>query len=165
MSKLEKGTAEGILTPEVAKRLTEIIEQNSSKQGALIAILHETQEYLGYIPYEVQKFIAEKFNVPLSEIYGVVTFYSRFTLKPVGKYKVSVCLGTACYVKGSDKVLEKIESTLGIKAGDTSEDGLYSIDATRCIGACGLAPVMVVNDDVFGKIDPADVAGILARYK
>ena len=145
--------------------LMNIINKNKDNNGALMQILQEGQEALGYIPYEAQKVIAEELNVPLSEVYGVITFYSRFTLNPVGKYKVGVCLGTACYVKGSDKVLERIENILKIKAGETSADGLYSIDATRCVGACGLAPVMTINEDVYGKLVPEDVDKILAKYK
>jgi NADH-quinone oxidoreductase E subunit len=145
--------------------LMNIINKNKDNNGALMQILHDVQDSFGYIPYEAQKVIAEELNVPLSEVYGVITFYSRFTLNPVGKYKVGVCLGTACYVKGSDKVLERIENILKIKAGETSADGLYSIDATRCVGACGLAPVMTINEDVYGKLVPEDVDKILAKYK
>lgn len=145
--------------------LMNIINKNKDNNGALMQILHDVQDSFGYIPYEAQKVIAQELNVPLSEVYGVITFYSRFTLNPVGKYKVGVCLGTACYVKGSDKVLERIESILKIKAGETSADGLYSIDATRCVGACGLAPVMTINEDVYGKLVPEDVDKILAKYK
>ncbi|MDR0958337.1 MAG: NADH-quinone oxidoreductase subunit NuoE [Clostridiales bacterium] len=153
------------LTSEACEKITQIIKAREGQEGSLINILHETQEYLGYIPYSAQKFIAELTGVPLAEIYGVVTFYSRFTTEPVGKYKVAVCLGTACYVKGSDKVLEKVEQCLKIKAGQTSEDGMYSISATRCIGACGLAPVMTVNEDVYGKLLPEQVADILKKYE
>lgn len=153
-----------VLTPDVREKLTEIIERFKGTEGCLISVLHETQEYLGYVPYDVQKFVAEGLNIPLSEVYGVVTFYSRFTIKPTGKYKIGVCLGTACYVKGSDKVLAKVEEMLGIKAGQTSHDGLYSIEATRCIGACGLAPVITINEDVYGKLAANQVADILAKY-
>ena len=152
-------------TPEAQTKLKKVIDECRNDQGALMHVLHEAQDMLGFIPYEVQKFIAENLEVSLAEVYGVVTFYSRFTINPVGKYKIGVCLGTACYVKGSDKVLEKVENLLGIKAGETSDDGLYSIEATRCIGACGLAPVMTVNEDVYGKLVPEDVDGILAKYK
>lgn len=153
-----------ILTPQVREKLTEIIDAHKGQEGCLISVLHETQEYLGYVPYEVQKFVAENLGVPLSEVYGVVTFYSRFTTKPTGKYKISVCLGTACYVKGAEKVLAKIEEMLGVKAGQTSDDRMYTIEATRCIGACGLAPVMTINEDVYGKLTPNQVADILAKY-
>lgn len=126
-------------------------------------ILHKTQELIGYIPFEAQKIIAEKLNIPMAEIYGIVTFYSRFTLEPVGKYKIGVCLGTACYVKGSEKVLDKVEEILKIKAGQTTSDGKFSIDTTRCVGACGLAPVITVNEDVYGKIAPDKINEILAK--
>ncbi len=147
------------------KKVIEFIEAYKGTKGALIPVLHEVQEYFGYIPYEAQALIAEGLDVPASEVYGVVTFYSRFTLKPTGKYKISVCLGTACYVKGSSLVLNKIEEILGVKAGESSDDGLYSVEATRCIGACGLAPVMTINEDVYGKVTPDEVEAILAMYK
>lgn len=153
-----------VLTVDAEKKLTEIIDSHKGQEGALVNVLHETQEFLGYVPYEAQKFIAERLDVPLTEVYGVVTFYSRFTLKPVGKYKIGCCMGTACYVKGSDKVLGKIEETLSLKAGETSDDGLFSIEATRCIGACGLAPVITVNEDVYGKLLPEEVPAIIKKY-
>ncbi len=159
------GVPASILTDDVKSRISEIIQHNSAKQGALMSVLHEVQEYLGYIPYEVQVFIAEQMNVPVTEIYGVVTFYSRFTINPVGKYKIGVCLGTACYVKGSDKVLAEVEKAVGVKAGETRADGLYSVEATRCIGACGLAPVITINEDVYGKLVPSQVAAIMEKYK
>lgn len=154
-----------LLSEDNKIRLKRIIDMYINEKGALMNILHEVQDMFGYIPYEIQKFIAENLNIPLSEIYGVVTFYSRFFLNPVGKYKINVCLGTACYVKGSDKILEKIEEKLNIKAGETTKDGMYSIDATRCIGACGLAPVITINEDVYGKLTPEDIDDILSKYK
>lgn len=154
-----------LLSEDNKIRLKRIIDMYINEKGALMNILHEVQDMFGYIPYEIQKFIAENLNIPLSEIYGVVTFYSRFSLNPVGKYKINVCLGTACYVKGSDKILEKIEEKLNIKAGETTKDGIYSIDATRCIGACGLAPVITINEDVYGKLTPEDIDDILSKYK
>ena len=113
----------------------------------------------------MQKTIAEGLNISLAEVYGVVTFYSQFSLKPKGKYRISVCLGTACYVKGSDKILEEVEKELGIKCGECTEDGLFSIDSCRCVGACGLAPVMTINEDVHGKLKPEMVKGILDKYR
>lgn len=154
-----------VLNSASKEKILGFIEHNKDKQGALMSVLHETQEFLGYVPYEAQTFIAESMNIPVSEVYGVVTFYSRFTLNPVGKYNVGVCLGTACYVKGSDKILAEVEKKLNIKAGKTSSDGNYSINATRCIGACGLAPVMTVNEDVYGKLKPEEVDAILDKYK
>lgn len=146
-------------------KVMEFVSAQKGVQGALIPVLHNVQEHFGYVPYEAQKIISEQMNIPLTEIYGVITFYSRFSLMPKGKYKVSVCLGTACYVRGSELVLEKVEKTLGIKSGGSSEDGLFSVQATRCVGACGLAPVMTVNEDVYGKVTPEQVENILAKYK
>ena len=147
------------------KKVIEFIEAYKGTKGALIPVLHEVQEHFGYIPYEAQTLIAEGLDVPASEVYGVVTFYSRFTLKPTGKYKVSVCLGTACYVKGSGDIIEEISKELDLPVGSTSSDGKYSLEATRCIGACGLAPVLTVNGEVYGRLTKADVPGILAKYR
>lgn len=154
-----------VLNDEQVAKITEIINEFKEKEGKIMLVLHEVQDYLGYVPYEAQKLIAEGLNVPMSDVYGVVTFYSRFSLNPVGKYKVGVCLGTACYVKGADKILEKVEQKLGIKAGETTEDGVFSIAAMRCLGACGLAPVMTINEDVYGKLEPNEVSAILDKYK
>ncbi len=154
-----------VLDKEQVDKLTQIIETHKDKEGKVMLVLHEVQEYLGYVPYEAQKMIAEGLNVSMADVYGVVTFYSRFSLTPVGKYKVGVCMGTACYVKGADKVLEKIEQKLGIKAGETTEDGLFSIESMRCVGACGLAPVVTINEDVYGKLEPSEVFAILDKYK
>ena len=151
-------------TPEQEQKLSKVIEEHKTQRGGLMPVLQEAQEIYGYLPLEVQKMVAAGLDMSLSEVYGVVTFYSQFSLEPKGKYKVSVCLGTACYVKGADKVLEEVESKLSIKSGDCTEDGLFSIDATRCVGACGLAPVMLVNDDVYGKVTAEEVAGILKKY-
>ena len=151
-------------TPEQAEKLAKVIEEHKGQEGAAIPVLHEAQEIYGYLPIEVQKMVAEGLDIPLSEIYGIATFYARFTLNPKGKYQVSVCLGTACYVKGSNLVLEKVKEILGIDVGECTPDGKFSIDATRCIGACGLAPVMTVNDDVYGRLVVDDVEGILKKY-
>ena len=117
----------------------------------LIQMLNEVQEHYGYIPINSQKFLAEFLNIPMAEIYGVITFYSRFTLKPIGKYIIAVCLGTACFVKGSQKIMDRLKERLKIEAGQTTEDGKFSIEETRCVGACGLAPVFTVNGEVYGK--------------
>lgn len=117
----------------------------------LIQMLNEVQEHYGYVPKEAQKELSDYLNIPMAEIYGVVTFYSRFSLKPKGKYNVSVCLGTACFVKGSQKIMDRLQEKLGIKPGETTKDGLFSIEETRCVGACGLAPVFTVNGEVYGK--------------
>ncbi|MDP4108971.1 MAG: NAD(P)H-dependent oxidoreductase subunit E [Bacillota bacterium] len=151
-------------TKEQEERLKAVIEEHKHVEGALMPVLQEAQEIYGYLPMEVQIMIAEGLGLSLSEVYGVVTFYGQFSLNPKGKYKVNVCLGTACYVKGSGEILERLQQTLGIEAGGITKDGKFSLDATRCVGACGLAPVMIVNDDVYGRIVPDDVPKILAKY-
>lgn len=157
---------EGTLgTEEQAAKLKAVIEQSRSTHGCLMHILQEAQAIYGYLPLPVQKTVAEGLNIALSEVYGVATFYSQFSLKPKGKYRISVCLGTACYVKGSDKILQEVESALGIKCGECTEDGLFSIDSCRCVGACGLAPVMMINEDVHGRLKPEMVKGILESYR
>ena len=152
-------------TEEQAAKLNAVIEESKSTPGCLMHILQEAQAIYGYLPLPVQKTIAEGLNISLSEVYGVATFYSQFSLKPKGKYKISVCLGTACYVKGSDKILQEVEKELGIKVGECTEDGLFSIDSCRCVGACGLAPVMMINEDVHGRLKPEMVKGILDSYR
>ena len=151
-------------TDEREEQLQAIIGKYKETRGALIPVLHEAQQVYGYLPLEVQKTISEGLNVPLAEVYGVVTFYTQFSLKPKGKYKVNVCMGTACYVKGSGAILDKFKEKLGIEVGECSEDGKFSLEACRCIGACGLAPVILVNDDVYGRITTDDVEGIVEKY-
>lgn len=153
------------LDAEKVKELQRVIEEHKDQEGALIPVLHIAQELFGYLPEKVQQMIADRLGHSLAEVYGVATFYSRFTLEPKGKYNIQICLGTACYVKGADKVLEKLENVLGIKAGETTPDGKFSIQDTRCVGACGLAPVMVINEEVYGKMTPDMVEGILAKYE
>lgn len=152
-------------TAEQERRLKEVIAQHKDMQGALMPVMQLAQEIYGYLPIEVQKMIAEGLNLPLAEVYGVATFYAQFTLNPKGQYCVAVCLGTACYVRGSATILERIQTKLGIEAGGISPDGKFSLDATRCIGACGLAPVMTINEDVYGRLTPEDIDGILEKYK
>lgn len=151
-------------TPEQKEKLLQVIAEKKNEPGALMPILQEAQGIYGYLPIEVQTIIAEEMDVPLEKVYGVSTFYSQFTLNPKGKYQISVCLGTACYVKGSGVILEEIENKLGIKSGECTADGKFSIDACRCVGACGLAPVMLVNDDVYGRMTPDQIDGVLAKY-
>ncbi len=160
----EKTTPAFVSTKEQDEKLAEVIAKYKDTQGALIPVLHEAQEIFGYLPVEVQEKISEGLGVPMSEIYGVVTFYTQFSINPKGKYKIGVCLGTACYVKGSGDIIEKIKEILGIDVGECTPDGKFSLDATRCIGACGLAPVLTVNDDVYGRLVVDDVPGILAKY-
>ena len=132
-------------------KLQEILQQYKKDRSNLIQILNEVQEHYGYISKDAQKEISEYLDIPMAEVYGVITFYSRFTLKPKGKYNIAICLGTACFVKGSEKILDKAKELLGIDVGGTTEDGQFSLEATRCIGACGLAPVFTVNEEVYGK--------------
>lgn len=151
-------------TAEQEAKLKEIIAKHKDDPGAVMPVLQEAQEVYGYLPIEVQKMIAEGLSVPLEEVYGVSTFYSQFSLTPKGQYNISVCLGTACYVKGAGKIIERISEILGIGAEECTADGRFSLTACRCIGACGLAPVMTVNDDVYGRLEVEDIDGILAKY-
>ncbi|HAN86247.1 MAG TPA: NAD(P)H-dependent oxidoreductase subunit E [Firmicutes bacterium] len=154
----------GDITSEQWALVDEIIAKYKGQRGILIPCLHEIQEVVGYLPLEVQERVAAGLDVPLADVYSVVTFYALFSTKPKGKHQVGVCLGTACYVRGGDKVLEKVEQALGIKAGDTTDDRLFSIQVMRCIGACGLGPVMTVDDDIYARIKPDRVAEVLAKY-
>ena len=145
--------------------LEKICNEYKPIKDNLIQMLNEVQEHYGYVPMNAQKVLSEFLNVPMAEIYGVVTFYSRFTLKPKGKYNIAVCLGTACYVKGSEKILDKLKEKLGIDVGETTPDGKFSIEATRCIGACGLAPVFTVNGEVYGKATVEMLDKVIDEYK
>ena len=136
---------------KLEKEIKEIIEQYTEAKDNLIPILNDVQVQYGYIPKIAQKEISEYLKIPMAEIYGVITFYSRFTLKPKGKYAISVCLGTACFVKGSEKIMERLKQRLKIEEGETTPDGKFSIDSTRCVGACGIAPVFTVNNEVYGR--------------
>ena len=151
-------------TGEQEKAMRKVIAEHRSDRGCLMPILHKAQEIYGYLPAEVQTLIAEELNIPLSEVYGVATFYTQFSLQPKGKHRIRVCLGTACYVKGSDKILAAVERELRISCGECTPDGRFSIDSCRCVGACGLAPVMIVDDDVYGRLTEKDVPEILAKY-
>ncbi len=150
---------------EKASALQAIIKQYKDTQGSLIQVLHEAQEIYGYLPLEVQREIAEQMDIPLAEVYGVVSFYTQFSINPKGKYKINVCMGTACYVKGANEILDKFRTRLSIDVGECTEDRKFSLDACRCIGACGLAPVVTINDDVYGKLVPDDVDAILEKYE
>ncbi len=147
------------------EQLNQVIAELKDQPGALMPVLQKAQGIFGCVPMDVQKIIAEGLGVTLSEVYGVATFYSQFRLEPNGKYTISVCLGTACYVKGSQKVLDRLSEELGTPVGKTSPDGLFTLNATRCLGACGLAPVMTINDEVYGRLVPDDIPGILAKYR
>ncbi|MBR2590382.1 MAG: NAD(P)H-dependent oxidoreductase subunit E [Clostridia bacterium] len=152
-------------TPEQEAELKKVIKANLGDPGAVMPVLQEAQEIYGYLPIEVQKIVADGLGMPLEEVYGVATFYSQFALSPKGEYAISVCLGTACYVKGAAKILETLSEQLGIGAEECTDDGKFSISACRCIGACGLAPVMTINDEVYGRLETKDVEGILKQYK
>ena len=151
-------------TPEQEAQLLEVIAKYKGVEGALMPVLQQAQEIYGYLPQEVQRIIALNMDVSMEEVYGVTTFYSQVALNPKGGVAIAVCLGTACYVKGSGEILDKITEVLGVPAGSTSPDGRYSLEATRCIGACGLAPVLTVNGEVFGRLTAKDVPTILAKY-
>ncbi|WP_152801687.1 NADH-quinone oxidoreductase subunit NuoE [Alkalibaculum sporogenes] len=141
-----------------------IIDKHRETPGCLMQIMQEAQQKYGSLPIEVQDMIANELNMPLTEIYGVATFYSLFTLEPKGEYNIGVCLGTACYVKGAQAIIDKISDKLGIKVGETTEDGKFTLEATRCVGACGLAPVMMINDDVYGRLQPKEIVEIIEKY-
>ena len=147
------------------EQLDAVIAELKETPGALMPVLQQAQEIYGYLPIEVQRMIALKMGVSIEEVYGVSTFYSQFVLNPKGDVSIAVCLGTACYVKGSGDILDKITQILGLPAGSTTPDGKYSLEATRCIGACGLAPVLTINNEVYGRLVPSDMEGILAKYK
>ena len=152
-------------TPEQEAALKKVIAELKDTQGALMPIMQQAQDIYGYLPIEVQKEIARGLDVSLEEVYGVSTFYSQFSLTPKGKYNISICLGTACYVKGADKVLDRLVAKLGIQPEECTPDGVFSLTACRCIGACGLAPVLTVNEDVYGRLTPDEIPGIIAKYR
>jgi len=146
-------------------QLDEVIRKNKGTKGAVMVTLQEAQGIFGYVPREVQTYIAEGLNVPLSEVYGVATFYAQFALEPVGRFVIGVCLGTACYVKGSKDILDKLAEVLDVKVGSTTPDARFTLKDTRCLGACGLAPVIMINDDVYGRLVPNDIPAIIEKYK
>jgi NADH-quinone oxidoreductase E subunit len=150
---------------EKYQQLTEFIENNSEKKGFLIPVLHKAQGIFGYLPAEVREFVAEKMNIPVSTVMGVVTFYSFFRMNPVGKHNITVCMGTACYVRGAKKIVEALEKTLGIKPGETTEDRMFSLGIQRCLGACGLSPTIMIDHEVHGRMTPQKLEQVLELYK
>lgn len=142
-------------------KLIEICDAHGNQSGELINILHKAQHLFGYLPAEVQRIVADKLNIPVSKVYGVVTFYSFFTMEPKGEHPISICMGTACYVRGAEKVLDEFKRILNINVGETTPDGKYSLSSLRCVGACGLAPVVLIGEKVFGRVVPGDVEKIL----
>ncbi len=153
------------LSEAAVKQITEICDRYADEKTPLMMILSDIQREYGYIPLEVQELVSDKTGIPVAEIYGVVTFYSFFSLQPKGKYVIGCCLGTACYVKGAQQVIDKFSEILGIKAGETTADGLFTIDALRCIGACGIAPAVSINGKVYPKVSVNAVSGIVDEYK
>ena len=145
--------------------LQQVIDELKNEPGCLMPVMQRAQDIFGYLPEDVQNIIAKGLDIPVSDVYGVATFYAQFNLEPKGKYIISVCLGTACYVKGAQLVLDELEKVLGVPAGSTTPDGLFTLNATRCLGACGLAPVIMVNDDVYGRLTPAQIPGIIEKYR
>ena len=152
-------------TPEQEAQLKAVIEAHKDDKSQLMKVMQDAQEIYGYLPIEVQAMISEGMDIPLEKIYGVATFYAQFSLSPKGKYNISVCLGTACYVKGAGDIMDKLSEKLGIGADECTADGKFSLTACRCIGACGLAPVLTVNEEVYGRLTTDDVEGILAKYQ
>ncbi|MCQ2458137.1 MAG: NADH-quinone oxidoreductase subunit NuoE [Clostridia bacterium] len=146
-------------------QLQESIAKHKGERGAVMPVLQEAQGIFGYVPEDVQQMIADGLGVTLAEVYGVATFYAQFSLEPKGKNVIGVCLGTACYVKGSQKIMDKLSEELQIEVGRTTKDGLFTLNATRCLGACGLAPVMMINDEVYGRLTPDQVPAILDKYR
>ena len=153
------------LSSAACKRVEEIIAEYKNENTPLMMILSQVQKEYGYIPFEVQEIVSEKLGIPVSEIYGVVTFYSFFSLKPKGKFVIGVCLGTACYVKGAQQICDKFSELLGIKPGETTEDGLFTIDALRCIGACGIAPAVSINGKVYPKMSVNQIQQVINEYR
>lgn len=155
---------ENILKKECFKKLENFINALPEKQGNLISVLHKAQDIFGYLPSEVQEFVAEKLDIPISKVYGVVSFYHFFTMIPKGKYPISVCMGTACYVRGAEKVLNDIKDLLKIEVGETTVNGMFSLDCLRCVGACGLAPVVMIGKEVYGKDKTKNIKDIILEY-
>ena len=153
------------LQAHAVKQITEIVERYKNEETPLMMVLEAIQSEYGYIPLEVQELVSSLMNIPVAEIYGVVTFYSFFSLTPKGKYVIGVCLGTACYVKGSQLVMDKFSEILGIKPGETTADGLFTLDALRCIGACGIAPAISINGKVYPKMSVDKVQGVINEYR
>jgi NADP-reducing hydrogenase subunit HndA len=153
------------LRQEDVARIKEICTSFNNDPQELINVLHKTQEHFGYLPAEVQEVISTELDVPVAKIFGVVTFYSFFTMTPKGKHPISICMGTACYVRGAEKVLDEFRKELGLQVGQTTTDGKFSLSSLRCVGACGLAPVVLVGDKTYGRVAPDDVKNILKEYE
>jgi len=153
------------LSEKSIEDINEICRSFGNEGGELINVLHKTQGLFGYLPAEVQEVVAKELNIPLARVYGVVTFYSYFTMKPKGKHPISICLGTACYVRGAEKVLDEFKRALNVKVGESTPDGKFSLSCLRCIGACGLAPVVMIGEKVYGRVSPDGVKDILKEFE
>jgi len=153
------------ISQKTRTKIEEICKSFNNNPGELINVLHKTQDYLGYLPAEAQEVIGQELKIPTAKVYGVVSFYSFFTMIPKGRFPVSICMGTACYVRGAEKVLDELKNLLGLNVGETSADGLFSLASLRCVGACGLAPVVLVGDKVYGRLAPDDVKNMVDEYK
>ena len=153
------------ISQNTRSKIEEICKSYNYEQGELINVLHKTQEFLGYLPAEAQEVIAKEMNIPTAKVYGVVSFYSFFTMVPKGRFPISICMGTACYVRGAEKILDEFKKQLGLSVGETAPDGLFSLASLRCVGACGLAPVVLVGEKVYGRLETDDVKGIIDEYK
>jgi NADH-quinone oxidoreductase subunit E/NADP-reducing hydrogenase subunit HndA len=153
------------ISQKTRTKIEEICKSFNNNPGELINVLHKTQDYLGYLPAEAQEVIAQELHVPTAKVYGVVSFYSFFTMIPKGRYPISICMGTACYVRGAERILDEFKHLLGLNVGETGSDGLFSLDSLRCVGACGLAPVVLVGDKVYGRLASDDVRNIVEEYK
>jgi NADP-reducing hydrogenase subunit HndA len=153
------------LKPNQVEQLKSVCKQFNNNPGELINVLHKAQSIFGYLPAEVQEVVAHELNIPIAKVYGVVTFYTYFTMLPKGKYPISVCLGTACYVRGAEKVLDEFKKQLNVVVGETTADGKFSLSCLRCVGACGLAPVVLVGDKTYGRVSPDGVKDILKEYE
>ncbi|WP_113673679.1 NADH-quinone oxidoreductase subunit NuoE [Vallitalea guaymasensis] len=157
--------ANSALTDEKFQELEQYIDAMPTTKGELIRVLHKAQDIFGYLPEEVQKFVGKKLKISTAKVFGVVTFYSYFTMTPKGEFNISICMGTACYVRGAEDVLNELKKELDIEVGETTPDGKFSLQSLRCVGACGLAPVVMVEDKVYGRVTPDMVKDILAEYK
>lgn len=165
MEDLRRSQADMSEQKEKFAELQKVIDEHKGQKGALMPVLQEAQGIFGCVPMDVQEYIADALDTTLSEVYGVATFYSQFSLQPKGKYVIGVCMGTACYVRGAQKVLDRVQKVLGAEVGSTTDDGMFTIQATRCLGACGLAPVMMINDEVYGRLTEEEIPAILDKYK
>lgn len=153
------------LRKEDVDKINEICDSFGNEPSELINVLHKTQEHFGYLPAEIQEAVASKLNIPVAQVYGVVTFYSFFTMTPKGRHPISICMGTACYVRGAEKVLDEFKKELAIQVGQTTADGKFSLSSLRCVGACGLAPVVLIGEKTYGRVAPDDVQDILKEYQ